>query len=634
MIRFSTFLVESLDVDKLKHLSHVEEHIIHGGHEGFIHALDNLHDVHKTLKGQQTSSKITTKLDGSPSIVFGKHPQTGQFFVASKSAFNKNPKINYTDEDIDANHGHAPGLASKLKEALKHLPKIMPHEGGVYQGDLMYGHGDVYQEGEHHKFTPNTITYSAHKDSAMGKRVANSKIGIAVHTKYSGTNFDNMRAGFDVDQSKFTQHPDVNTINPEIKSTAGTVYPKEREAEYLKHRENAQKTYLDIGSGTIDRLADHNDHIKPYINSTVRDGSTPSAKGYSAFLKAKRDTEIAKVKTDAAKTKKGAAYAPLIDDVDKSDSEFQKVLDLHGHIQKAKDTLVNALGNPTEFGHSVGGKEVKPEGFVITRKGRPTKLVDRAEFSKLNFANNRGRSEAEPEVRPIKESVLYEQESDNEVHHVFAFGRMNPPTTGHGALIDKVKDVAAAQNAGHSVVISRTQDKKKNPLTPEQKLLHAKRFFPNTNIQTATAEQPTFMHYLEHLHKQGTTHVTMVAGSDRVEEYKSLIDKYNGPGKKFNFKAVHVVSAGQRDPDADDVSGMSASKMRAHAQNANFSGFRKGIPQHVSDDGAKELYDHVRKGMNITESFTFNNVERPTSILTESKSKIKIIGLIKETIKA
>ena len=81
---------------------------------------------------------VTTKYDGSPSIVFGTHPETGRFFVASKSAFNKDPKINYTPEDIERNHGHAPGLVEKLKGALEHLPKIMPRNGGVYQGDLMY----------------------------------------------------------------------------------------------------------------------------------------------------------------------------------------------------------------------------------------------------------------------------------------------------------------------------------------------------------------------------------------------------------------------------------------------------------------------------------------------------------------
>jgi hypothetical protein len=225
---------------------------------------------------------------------------------------------------------------------------------------------------------------------------------------------------------------------------------------------------------------------------------------------------------------------------------------------------------------------------VSIRNGRPTKLVDRAEFSRLNFANNRGKSDPEAITPP-----------SNEKHHVFAFGRMNPPTTGHGALVDKVKEVAKANNADHSIVLSHSQDPEKNPLSGEQKLKHAKRFFPGANIDVADSENPTFMHQLKKLHKSGVTHATMVAGSDRVDEYKKLLDKYNGPNGEFNFKKINVVSAGERDPDAEGVTGMSASKMRGHAIDRNYGEFRKGIPQHVSAEHADELYNDVRKGMDI-----------------------------------
>jgi hypothetical protein len=618
MIGFKKYLAESLDVDKLKHLEHAEDHIIHGGHEGMAHAFDNLDDVHNILSGKGSKTKVTTKYDGSPSVVFGKHPENNQFFVASKSAFNKNPKLNYTEEDIERNHGHAPGLVSKLKAALNHLPNVMPNEGGVYQGDFLYEKPDVYTDDDHYKFAPNTITYGAHKDSPMGRRIAASKIGFVVHTKYDGNKLDDMKAGFDVDHSRFKQDPSVNLVNPEIKDTKHTHYSDEDRNEYQQHRDKATETYLSMHPSTLSKLGDHNEHIKPYINSTVRNGTTPSADDYSKFLETKRDAEAAKVKTEAAKKKKQDSYNKLISDVTDSGDEFKKALELHGHIQRAKDILVRALGNPTEFSHSVGGSTVKPEGFVAIRGGRPTKLVDRAEFSRMNFANNRGKREADP----LHESMLTE-EAEPEVHHVFAFGRMNPPTVGHGALVDKVKEVAKAKNAGHSVVISKSQDPKKNPLSPEQKLQHAKRFFPGTNISAATAEQPTFMHYLKQLHNQGVSHVTMVAGSDRIEEYKKLLDRYNGPGKEFNFKNIDVVSAGERDPDADDVSGMSASKMRAHASAGNFAQFRKGIPSHVSDEHAKELFGDVRNGMGIREEVIFEDYLEEVSFRTDITKKAK-----------
>jgi len=106
------------------------------------------------------------KYDGSPSIVYGHNPENNKFFVASKSAFNKNPKLNYTPEDIEKNHGHAPGLVEKLKAGLEHLPKIAPKKG-VYQGDVMYTHNDLKKEGDKTSFTPNTITYTAKGDQPL-----------------------------------------------------------------------------------------------------------------------------------------------------------------------------------------------------------------------------------------------------------------------------------------------------------------------------------------------------------------------------------------------------------------------------------------------------------------------------------
>ena len=195
------------------------------------------------------------------------------------------------------------------------------------------------------------------------------------------------------------------------------------------------------------------------------------------------------------------------------------------------------------------------------------------------------------------------QES-KEKHAVLAFGRMNPPTTGHGKLVDKVKDIAKEHDASHHVVLSHSQDKAKNPLSSETKVKHAKRFFPNTNITVSDKEHPNFLTQAAKLHKQGVTHLHMVAGSDRVGEYHKLLHKYNGTheGALFNFKHIKVHSAGERDPDAEGASGMSASKMRAHASGGNFKEFKKGIPSHVPEHHAKELYNDVRHHMGVKES--------------------------------
>jgi len=189
-------------------------------------------------------------------------------------------------------------------------------------------------------------------------------------------------------------------------------------------------------------------------------------------------------------------------------------------------------------------------------------------------------------------------------HGVLVYARMNPPTTGHKALVKKMHDIAKQTNGSHVLVVSHSQDAKKNPLSSDDKLKHLKRFFPKTNIELASKEHPTFLQHAAKLHSQGVEHLHMVAGSDRVEEFKDRLNKYNGTGegKLFNFKHISVHSAGERDPDSDDVQGMSASKMREHAKNNDLESFKKGIPSHISDNHAKELFHDTRKGMNIKES--------------------------------
>jgi predicted kinase len=186
---------------------------------------------------------------------------------------------------------------------------------------------------------------------------------------------------------------------------------------------------------------------------------------------------------------------------------------------------------------------------------------------------------------------------------VMTFGRMNPPTIGHEKLVNKVKELADHYKAPHHIVLSHTVNAKKNPLEAANKIKHAKRFFPGANIVSSSKEKPTFLQHAQALHAAGHDHLIMVAGSDRIPEYEQKLQQYNGegPGKLFNFKKIEVKSAGERDPDAEGAEGMSASKMRDHAKNNDFHSFRQGIPTHVADKHAKELFRDVRKGMGINE---------------------------------
>jgi len=188
---------------------------------------------------------------------------------------------------------------------------------------------------------------------------------------------------------------------------------------------------------------------------------------------------------------------------------------------------------------------------------------------------------------------------------VMAFGRMNPPTIGHEKVVNKVQQLAKDYKAPHHVIVSHSVDAKKNPLDAVSKVKHAKRFFPNTNIESSSKEAPTFLQHAARLHAAGHDHLIFVAGSDRIPEYEKKLNQYNGegPGKLFNFKKIEVKSAGHRDPDAEGAEGMSASKMREHAKNNDFASFRQGVPSHVQDKHARELFRDVRRGMGLNENF-------------------------------
>lgn len=604
------FLTEATEEDKLKHLEHAEDHPLNAGFAGFHHAINTLTSVHHAInnpakEGEKHPATVSTKYDGSPSIVFGHHPETGRFFVASKSAFNVNPKINYSEKDIEQNHGHAPGLVEKLKSALKHLPKIAP-SSGVYQGDVMHTgvksksnpSGDVVKDGEKYRFTPNTITYGAHQSSEEGKKVAKAKFGVAIHTAYKGKTMEDMKAEYnpDLEKHKFQEHPDVHVMKPEL-DIAEHKMPASATKQFNAHLAAAEEHYKKADHEPRSELEAHHAPLKSYLNQSITGGKKPSVEGYKRWSTDKAAKEMEKVKTGTVKAAKLAKHEVGMKVVDKNKQHFQALIDTHRELGAAKDVLVHHLNKSTNFEHHIGENKANPEGFVAVINNRPTKLVDRAEFSTQNAQRSKNlKQAAEKKDEPPK------KKNDRVV---MAFGRMNPPTTGHEKLVEKVKKEAESRGADHVIVMSHSQDAKKNPLTAEQKLKHAKRLFPNTSLKVATKDQPTILHHLADLHKQGYKHVTVVGGSDRTDEYHKLVHKYNGKEAAhghYDFKSINVVSSGERDPDAEGTEGMSASKMRSHATSHNFNEFRKGIPKHVSDAHAKELYNDVRKGMKLQES--------------------------------
>ena len=224
---------------------------------------------------------------------------------------------------------------------------------------------------------------------------------------------------------------------------------------------------------------------------------------------------------------------------------------------------------------------------------------------------------AQSKTRAVKEAL------DNSKKLIFAFGRFNPPTTGHDKLMREVINQARKNNANHIVYASASQDKRKNPLDVNTKVKFMRKMFPRNKIQAAGGTQRTFMEILKFYDKM-YGEIVMVAGSDRIREFQTLADKYNG--KEYNYKSIKVASSGERDPDAEGVAGMSASKMREMAKNDDYRNFKRGVVN-LSDSDTKALFTAVRKGMDIRESYVGKFTDFVNNDLREEYHQEKIFNI-------
>jgi hypothetical protein len=186
-----------------------------------------------------------------------------------------------------------------------------------------------------------------------------------------------------------------------------------------------------------------------------------------------------------------------------------------------------------------------------------------------------------------------------------AFGRFNPPTIGHQQLMDVAAQAASQDEDGEYLIYpSRSQDKKKNPLDADTKVSFMRGMFPAHSERIVNdANTKTIFDVLKKAHNDGYTNVRIIGGADRVREFEKLSNNYNG--QLYQFDAIEVVSAGERDPDAKGVEGMSASRMRLAASEGDFRKFREGLPSDYPREKTMELFNAVRSSMNIKESKTW-----------------------------
>lgn len=238
----------------------------------------------------------------------------------------------------------------------------------------------------------------------------------------------------------------------------------------------------------------------------------------------------------------------------------------------------------------------------------------------------------------IKNFSQYLVEEEREVY--FTFGRMNPPTIGHGKVMDTL--ASKSGKADYKVYLSQVSNPKKDPLSYSDKVKHVRKMFPkHARSVMIDKDVKNVFDVASRLYDQGYKKITMVVGDDRVREFDVLLNKYNGTKARhgfYNFQSIRVVSAGKRDPDAEGVEGMSASKQRENASKNDFVTFAQGVPKSMSDKDARKLFNDVRKGMGLQEERSFkNHIElAPVSETREQYVQGELYGIgdtvvIKET---
>ena len=396
--------IQLLNEDKNTHLEHLEDEIINNGLSGAKTAVRFLNSLKDMLNGVgKGSTNVTVKWDGAPAVFAGINPENGKFFVATKSLFNKVPKINYTNEDIRTNHG-SEGPTDKLKLALKHLPKLGMK--GIFQGDIMFTKEDLAEEVvdgvKSVVFTPNTITYAVPADSKLASTIRKASIGVVWHTSYSGKTIADLSASFGVDSSKFTTTKSVWSEDAGVKNVSSVAGLTKADTKSLTAKINMIKGAIKKTGRFFDVLKREQTilslggQLKIFFNSKIREGTKLSGvdklvKEFDKYYIDRMTKEIADRKTDKGKAK----YKKILKDSSKElknyKNEIYFAFATYLAIKEAKLIVVSQLNKIQGIGTFLktgdGFKVTAPEGFVAinAKSGKAVKLVDRLEFSHANF---------------------------------------------------------------------------------------------------------------------------------------------------------------------------------------------------------------------------------------------------------
>lgn len=383
------------------HLEHLEDDILNKGAAGGMNAIKFLRELGNMLSEPNSNVSVTTKWDGAPAVICGKHPTTGQFFVGTKGVFAKMPKICVNNDDIDQYYSGE--LAKKLKTCLKYLPKLGIQN--VLQGDLLFTDDTTIRtiNGERViSFQPNTITYAVPEKSDLGQKVKTAKLGIVFHTSYSGgPTLRDMSPSFGVDVSRMQNIPGIVVFSSSFTDATGaSIFTPAQKREYAARVNRAEGSlkqasqFLNILGQTGDGRFLLSAMFKVYFNTYIRRGiaiadTKKVAAGFSAYYREALDKEIALKKTESTREKYRKIQQDGLKFINANARAIYMTVASYINLTDAKTMVIRKLESVKDIGTYIrtdnGFRVTAPEGFVAIKSGVALKLVDRLEFSRANF---------------------------------------------------------------------------------------------------------------------------------------------------------------------------------------------------------------------------------------------------------
>jgi hypothetical protein len=350
-----------------------------------------------------STSNVTVKWDGAPAIICGVNPENGRFFVGTKSVFNVTPKINYTQRDINRNHGGV--VAKKLTVCLANLSRL--NIKGILQGDLLFTDDlkAINIDGEKMvSFTPNTITYAVPVNSGIGSKIMKAKMGIVFHTQYSGRTMSNLSASFGTvtgssnrniflasagykDTAVMFTKPELNNFDAQIRMAEGSLH---KGSSILDLMSKSTQDQLSVGF-----------RLKTFFNYFIKNSNSGMEKVRTMQVQFKDYyTNTLQAEIDSRKTPKGKEkYIKAKEDglrfIDRNQTALYFAIASHITLGNCKTTLLQKMNQIQSIGHFIrtnkGYRVTAPEGYVAVDKvAGAVKLVDRLEFSRQNFTMPKG----------------------------------------------------------------------------------------------------------------------------------------------------------------------------------------------------------------------------------------------------